>query len=94
MPLEALTTRYPTGLGLAKSLALAAAFIRLLTLFPPRRPKPLLPPLLDGIERRFIPISSGQLEVLVSHPPNGPEQAKAPILFVHGGYGSAWCWTH
>ncbi|KAF8989102.1 Alpha/Beta hydrolase protein [Cyathus striatus] len=95
MPLEALTAHFPTGLGLAKSLALATAFTPLLlTLFPPTRPKPHLPPLPAGIERIFIPISSGQLEVLVSHPPSGVDKAKAPILFVHGGYGSAWCWTH
>ncbi|KAF8989103.1 hypothetical protein BDQ17DRAFT_1373577 [Cyathus striatus] len=81
-----LTKRLPflevQSLGLRKSIALAVTLGPLLfTLFPPRRPKPILPPVPDGVERIFI-------KGLVASP-SKIDDSKAPILFVHGCYGSA-----
>ncbi|TFK38943.1 Alpha/Beta hydrolase protein [Crucibulum laeve] len=84
-------------------LACAAAVPIVILLFKvlSSKPAPVLPPLPKGVQRIYIPAGDKkeQLELLVAEA--GPyesegteEEAKAPLLFVHGGYGSAFCWTH
>ncbi|KLU89409.1 hypothetical protein MAPG_08380 [Magnaporthiopsis poae ATCC 64411] len=59
------------------------------------RPTAPPPPLPDGVERFFTKTSSGDLEMLYAAPVTDgtkPSPAPKPILFVHGGMGSAWVW--
>ncbi|WOO86284.1 uncharacterized protein LOC62_07G009765 [Vanrija pseudolonga] len=50
-------------------------------------------PLADGIERTWLPTPSGELELLSAGAGASAGSASPPILFVHGGMGSAWVWT-
>ncbi|KAL8296649.1 hypothetical protein RB597_005973 [Gaeumannomyces tritici] len=59
------------------------------------RPTSPPPPLPDGVERFFTKTSSGDLEILYAAPiadGSKPPSRSPPILFVHGGMGSAWVW--
>ncbi|KAI5843042.1 Alpha/Beta hydrolase protein [Morchella snyderi] len=53
-------------------------------------------PLPDGVERMFIPSPDGMLELLVALPAGaGPAgEERPPLLFVHGGFGSAACFIN
>lgn len=64
---------------------------------PHPKPRPQLPPLPQGVERIYVTAGDGKgaLEVLVAKPTGGSEEkGLAPLLFVHGGYGSAFCWRN
>lgn len=57
--------------------------------------KPALPPpsLSPGIERLFITTPEGQLEILYAPAYGKPTPSScAPLLFIHGGMGSAFVW--
>lgn len=59
------------------------------------RPTSPPPPLPDGVERFFTTTPSGQIEILYAAPVADGGKAPSrspPILFVHGGMGSAWVW--
>lgn len=60
------------------------SYIHSAPLFPPSEPK--------GIERTYIPTPSGALELLYSKPT--PAKPLRPILFQHGGFGSAACYEN
>ncbi|KAI1174988.1 Alpha/Beta hydrolase protein [Nemania sp. FL0916] len=45
----------------------------------------------DGTTRKFISTPKGDLEILVAKPAN-PAPGTAPVVFLHGGMGSAWVW--
>lgn len=51
-----------------------------------------IPPAPDGLERHFLTTPSGRIELLIATP-SSPSPSSTPILFVHGGMGSAWVWT-
>ncbi|KAF8888539.1 Alpha/Beta hydrolase protein [Infundibulicybe gibba] len=51
-----------------------------------------IPPLPATVERRFLSTQDGDLELNVSLPFEA--STKPPILFVHGGFGSAHCWVN
>ncbi|KAF9877586.1 hypothetical protein CkaCkLH20_04721 [Colletotrichum karsti] len=51
---------------------------------PPAAPK--------GLTRHWVETPSGRIEVLSNQGAN-PSTSKTPIVFVHGGMGSAWVWT-
>lgn len=63
---------------------------------PHPKPRPQLPPLHRGVERVYVTAGDGKgtLEVLVAKSTNDEEKGLAPLLFVHGGYGSAFCWQN
>ncbi|KAF8251626.1 alpha/beta-hydrolase [Wilcoxina mikolae CBS 423.85] len=50
------------------------------------------PPLPAGVERCFLDTPGGKLELLTSLPPQ--RTGKPPLLFVHGGFGSAQCYRN
>ncbi|KAI8269444.1 lariat debranching enzyme [Colletotrichum sp. SAR11_239] len=45
-----------------------------------------------GLTRYWVETPSGRIEVL-SNQSETPNTSKTPIVFVHGGMGSAWVWT-
>ena len=49
-----------------------------------------LPP--EGVERRMIRGSEGELELLISESPAVSKDSKPAILFIHGGFGGAGVW--
>jgi len=52
------------------------------------------PPLIDRhaiLERQPLPPAEPKLQVLSQLPPK--RTSKPPLLFVHGGYVDAWCWS-
>lgn len=55
----------------------------------PSGPPPALP---EGIERLFVPTVGGPLEILYAAPGPAAKAKATPLLFVHGGMGSAWVW--
>ncbi|KAG8929922.1 hypothetical protein FRC02_004862 [Tulasnella sp. 418] len=59
----------------------------------PTLPLESLPPPATGTSRTFIETESGRLELLVALPPPDVKQ-KGPILFIHGGFGSADCYSN
>uniref|UniRef100_L2GEA8 Alpha beta hydrolase fold protein n=1 Tax=Colletotrichum fructicola (strain Nara gc5) TaxID=1213859 RepID=L2GEA8_COLFN len=46
----------------------------------------------EGLTRYWVETPSGRIEVL-SNQSETPNTSKTPIVFVHGGMGSAWVWT-
>jgi pimeloyl-ACP methyl ester carboxylesterase len=56
-----------------------------------------IPPPPDGLERHFLQTPSGRIELLYATPPTSTSPSSlpntTPVLFVHGGMGSAWVWT-
>lgn len=63
---------------------------------PHPKPRPQLPSPPQGVERIYVTAGDGKgaLEVLIARPTSGEEKGLAPLLFVHGGYGSAFCWQN
>ena len=61
-----------------------------------RQQPPQYRPLPPHIERTFVPTPSGDLELLISRPKQfntSPSRVRQPpVLFVHGGFGSAGVW--
>ncbi|TXT04795.1 hypothetical protein VHUM_04063 [Vanrija humicola] len=55
----------------------------------PRRGEPQ--PVPDGLTRHWLATPSGDLELLCAEPAS--PSSTPPILFVHGGMGSAWVWA-
>lgn len=57
---------------------------------------PQLPALPQGIERVYVMVGNGKgsLELLIPRPATGEDRDLAPLLFVHGGYGSTFCWKN
>ncbi|KAI1439053.1 alpha/beta-hydrolase [Xylaria sp. CBS 124048] len=55
------------------------------------RPRELPPDPPDGTARRFIPTPKGNLEILYAKP-SSPAPDIPPVVFAHGGMGSAWVW--
>lgn len=55
------------------------------------RQQPQLRPLPQHIARTLVPSAGGNLELL-SCSPLDPDPQAPPILFLHGGYGSAGVW--
>lgn len=69
----------------------------------PANPDPLspkLPPPPAGTRRTYLQRPTGALEVLYALPGGGSiddpveEGWKAPVLFLHGGFGSANCYSN
>ncbi|KAM0323008.1 hypothetical protein ACHAQA_009107 [Verticillium albo-atrum] len=56
------------------------------------RPSGEVPDAPAGLERHWVETPSGRLEVL-SNQPSNPSKDVTPIVFVHGGMGSAWVWA-
>ncbi|KAG0637753.1 Alpha/Beta hydrolase protein [Tuber brumale] len=51
----------------------------------------------EGVQREYLPSPGGALEMLTSSPPRsggGGEEEKEPLLFVHGGFGTALEFTN
>ncbi|KAF4818020.1 putative esterase/lipase [Colletotrichum siamense] len=46
----------------------------------------------EGLTRYWVETPSGRIEVL-SNQSETPNTSKTPIVFVHGGMGSAWVWA-
>lgn len=54
----------------------------------PSGPPAALP---EGIDRTFIKTPEGDIELLCARPDK--PTSKTPVVFAHGGMGSAWVWT-
>lgn len=55
------------------------------------RPSGPVPPPPEGLERHFLNTAGGRIEVLSAKP--STKSQGPPIVFCHGGMGSAWVWT-
>lgn len=58
------------------------------------RPSGPIEPAPEGLERHFINTPNGKIEVLSGTPPPSMSSSQGPpMVFCHGGMGSAWVWT-